>query len=215
MADAKISALADIVTLAAGDKVPVADLSDLTASKSATMTELVTYLQTLGMPRVRRLNSQHSNSTTTATIISDLSITLEAGTYMFDFQLFVRAGAITTSPMFALNFTGTLTTKNWWFEYADASATLLAAIGTIDDVGVTTVGFGMRSAQNVLATTTANMGNTGSANAMATITTDHLVKISGLIIVTVSGSLNLYHGSETATATTTEVGSSLSVIRTA
>jgi hypothetical protein len=47
MADTKISALADIVALAAGDKVPVADASDLTVSKSATMTQINTYLRTL------------------------------------------------------------------------------------------------------------------------------------------------------------------------
>src|SRR5258708_3188221 len=47
MSDTKISALADIVALAAGDKVPVADASDLTASKSATMTEVNTFLRTL------------------------------------------------------------------------------------------------------------------------------------------------------------------------
>jgi hypothetical protein len=43
MADTKISALGDIVTLAGGDKVPVADASDLTVTKSATMDEVVTY----------------------------------------------------------------------------------------------------------------------------------------------------------------------------
>ena len=40
MADTKISALTDVVALAAGDKVPVADASDLTVGKSATMTEI-------------------------------------------------------------------------------------------------------------------------------------------------------------------------------
>lgn len=49
MSDTKISALADVVALAAGDKVPVADASDLTATKSATMTELNAYLQTLAL----------------------------------------------------------------------------------------------------------------------------------------------------------------------
>jgi hypothetical protein len=44
MADTKISALADVVTLAAGDKVPIADASDLTVSKSATMTEVQTFI---------------------------------------------------------------------------------------------------------------------------------------------------------------------------
>jgi hypothetical protein len=44
MADTKISALGDIATLAAGDKIPVADVSDLTVSKSATMTEVATFV---------------------------------------------------------------------------------------------------------------------------------------------------------------------------
>ncbi len=195
--------------------MPVADLSDLTASKSATMTQLVTYLQTLGMPVVKRLNSQHSNSSTTATIMADLSATLDAGTYTFDYRLLVRTSSATVSPMLAINFTGTAAVKNFWFEYADASATLLAAIGTIDDVGASSVGFGMRSAQNAYATTTANMGNTSSANAMSTTTTDHMVQITGIVIVTASGSLDLYHGSESGSATTVEIGSSLVVVRTA
>lgn len=47
MADTKISALTDVVTLAAGDKVPVADASDLSVSKSATMTEVQTFVKNL------------------------------------------------------------------------------------------------------------------------------------------------------------------------
>lgn len=44
MANTKISALGAIDALAAGDKVPVADASDLTATKSATMTQVQTYI---------------------------------------------------------------------------------------------------------------------------------------------------------------------------
>ena len=50
MASTKISALADVVTLASGDKVPVADASDLTATKSATMTEIGAYILPLAYP---------------------------------------------------------------------------------------------------------------------------------------------------------------------
>jgi hypothetical protein len=49
MADTKISALTGIGTLAAGDKIPVADASDLTVTKSATMTDVKTYLDTLAL----------------------------------------------------------------------------------------------------------------------------------------------------------------------
>jgi hypothetical protein len=44
MSNTKISALTAIDAVAAGDKVPVADASDLTATKSATAAQLSTYL---------------------------------------------------------------------------------------------------------------------------------------------------------------------------
>lgn len=46
MADAKISAVSAIDAVAGGDKVAVADASDLTASKSATADQLKTYMTT-------------------------------------------------------------------------------------------------------------------------------------------------------------------------
>lgn len=46
MASTKISALTAIDALASGDKLPVADASDLTATKSATMTQVNTFVNT-------------------------------------------------------------------------------------------------------------------------------------------------------------------------
>lgn len=50
MADAKISALGDIVTLAAGDKIPIADASDLSVTKNTTPAEIVSFVQTYAVP---------------------------------------------------------------------------------------------------------------------------------------------------------------------
>jgi hypothetical protein len=50
---------------------------------------------------------------------------------------------------------------------------------------------------------------------VASTGTDILCFIEGIIIVTGSGDLELWHSSETATNTSVEVGSSLVVIRTA
>lgn len=50
MADTKISALTDIVTLAAGDKIPVADASDLTVTKSTTTAQVATYVLNNAQP---------------------------------------------------------------------------------------------------------------------------------------------------------------------
>lgn len=47
MANTKISALTNIGTLASGDEIPVADASDLTVTKSATMTNVQTFVTNL------------------------------------------------------------------------------------------------------------------------------------------------------------------------
>lgn len=205
--------LAAASSIAAGNELLLAQ-SDV--AKSMTLTQLVTYLQTLGMPRVKQLTSQHSISSSTATKVTGLDMTLEAGTYTFQYFIIEQSATVTVAPLYALNFTGTVTTQKWWFQYADLSSTLLAAIGTAaHDVTTSTLGFQMAQANDDFGTTTGDMHPVATTNAVQTINTDILVRITGLLEVTVSGDLQLYHGSETATATSVEVGSSLVVVRTA
>ena len=214
MADTKISALAAASAAAAANELAI---NEAGTSKKLTIAQIVTYLQANGMPRVRQLTSQHSVSSTTATKVTDLDMTLETGTYTFEYYLYERSATITVAPLFGLNFsTGSATRFNWWFQYADLSATLLAAIGTAaHDTSTSTLGFQMAKAEDDMATTTPNMGPFATTNAVQTINTNILVKITGLIVVATQGNLELWHGSETATATSVEVGSSLIVIRTA
>jgi hypothetical protein len=205
-----VDLLADAAALADANKLLVVQSG---VAKDAALTALITYLQTKGMARPKRLNSQHSNSTTTGTKVTDLDMTLEAGTYTFDYRLIVRSSSAGVAPTFAFNFTGTAAPVRWWYQYADLSATLLAAIGTIShNVTTQTLGFGMSQSEDTEATTAANMGPTGGVQTTAT---DIMVKITGLIVVSVSGNLELWHASEAANATTVEVGSSLVVIQTA
>lgn len=225
MADTKISGLSAITgaNLATGDLLAVVDVSDTTmagsgSDKKTTLDDLVTWLQAnKGLPRVKRLGSQHSNSTTTPTKVTDLDMTLEAGTYTFNYWIIERSATITVAPLYNFNFSGTATVARWWFQYADLSSTLLAAIGTVShNVSTPTLGFQMAQSEDTMATTaTGNMHPSATTNAVQTTATDILVKITGLLVITVSGDMQLYHGSETATATTVEVGSSLVVVRTA
>lgn len=218
MADQKISDMTDVTTLAAGDKIPVADISDLTVNKYCTLTEIATFLKSaIGMPRVAQLTSQHSTSSTTPSKVTGLDMTLEAGTYVFDYFIIEQSATITVAPQYNFNFTGTATTARWWFQYADLSGTLLAAIGTAaHNVTTSTLGFGMSQSEDTMQTTaTGNMHPFATTNAVQTTNTDILVKITGLLEVTVSGNMELWHGSETSTATSVEVGSSLVVTRTA
>lgn len=208
--------------MANDDHIPVVDDDDVTMNTTGTnklmlLSELIIALQKRGMPRIKRLDTQHSVSTTACTKVTGLDMPLEPGTYKFNYDLLVQATLISAGPLFNLNFsTGTVTKKGWWFQYADLSATLLAAIGTMaHDTSTSTLGFQMAKAEDDFATTaTGNMGPTATTNDVQTVNTDHLAKISGLLVVTVAGTLELWHGSAAANATSVEVGSSLEVIRT-
>jgi hypothetical protein len=205
-----IDLLADAAALADADKLAVIQSS---VAKDAALTALVTYLQTKGMPRIARLGSQHSISSGTGTEVTGLSMTLEAGTYVFRYHLIIRqATATTDAPQFGINFTGTSTTKNFILSFADAATALTANTYIMDNVGIKTAGFMDAMAHNALSTTAPNMGTTVGVAATGA---DILCFIDGLIIVTVAGDLELWRSSEGANASTTEVGSSLTVIRTA
>ncbi len=65
MADTKVSALTAIDAVAAGDKVPVADASDLTASKSATFTQMMTFFRTNFVPTAPTVISVGAEFTST------------------------------------------------------------------------------------------------------------------------------------------------------
>jgi hypothetical protein len=208
-----IDLLGNAAALADADKLAVVQSG---AAKDAALSALVTYLQTKGMPRVKQLTAVHSTSVIAPTKVTDLDIVLEPGTYTFDYYLIERSATITVGPQYNINFsTGTVTKKNWWFQYADLSSTLLAAIGTAaHDTSTADLGFQMAKAEDDFATTAAgNMGPTAAP--VQTVATDIMVKITGILVVTVQGTLELWHGSETATATSVEAGSSLVVNRTA
>lgn len=209
MADTKTSALTAVTTPAGTDEIHV---NQGGTSKKLTLAQIEAYLETRGMPRVTRLNSVHSNSTTTGTEVTDLSQTLEAGTYTVDYTLIVRSATATVGPMMGVNFTGTAAVKTFTAFWPDASTALTAY--TADMASEGTKGLGVLSGMptKTYSTTAPNLGTTvGVKNTAA----DTPMFIKGILIVTVAGDLELWHSSETATATTVEIGSSLVVVRTA
>jgi len=210
MADTKISALTAATVAALANELAI---NEAGTSKKLTVQQIKDLLATLGLPRVTRLNTQHSISSTTGTEVTDLSQTLEAGTYTFKYSLLVRSATATVSPLLGVNFTGTGSPR-MHFRFADESAALTAEVHTMSDQGATAFGFISGMANSVETTTAPNMGSTAT-NAVSATATDILVIIEGIIVVTASGDLELWHSSETATATSVEVGSSLVVHRTA
>lgn len=213
MADTPISGLTAVGTgnLAGGDEFPINDVS-IPGTRKATITNLRNFLQeNFGLPRVSRLNSQHSISSTTGTAVAGLTQTLEAGTYTFTYALMVRSATATVGPMLGINFTGTGAPR-MHFRFADATTVITAEVHAMSNQGNKGFGFISGMASNTETTTAPDMGTTIGVAATAT---DILCFIEGILIVTVAGDLELWHSSETATATSVEVGSSLVVIRTA
>lgn len=74
MADTKISALTAVDAVAADDKVAIADASDLTASKSATFTQIATHLQKIPASRYVHV-SMSAGVTTTGANVTPVSVT--------------------------------------------------------------------------------------------------------------------------------------------
>jgi hypothetical protein len=189
-------------------------ISQSSVAKALSLTQLVTYLQTLGMPRVIKLGSQHSISSATATKVTGLDMTLEAGTYVYKYSLLVQQATSTgDGPQFGINFsTGTATVKAHGLWFWDATSAITAQTFIMDNVGVKGFGYIDGVASNAYTTTAPDMGTTVGVTATGS---NLLAMLEGIIVVTVTGNLELWRASEGANASTTEVGSSLVVIRTA
>lgn len=182
--------------LAPGDSMHFEKSQGWTISRSATY------------PLTKVLGSDHSNSTTTPTKISDLSVaSLPVGTYVAEWFIDYQSGATTTGIRFDVNFTGTLSEIVWNQTWIDVSATASTAAADQDEVlstGGVVGGFASRAAG------TAGRGTTISVD---TANADLFMRITALFTVTVAGDLELYHGSEVAAASTVKAGSALNLRR--
>ena len=206
-----VDTLAAASAIAAGNETI---LIQSAAAKSMTLTQLVTYLQTLGMPRVLKLGSQHSISSATGTKVTGLDMTLEAGTYTYKYNLLVQQATSTgDGPQFGINFsTGTAAVKAHGVRWWDATTAITAQTFIIDNVGVKGFGYIDGNVSNAYTTTAPDMGTTVGVTATGV---NLYIILEGIIVVTIQGNLELWRASEGANASTTEVGSSLQVIRTA
>jgi len=203
--------------LQTGDIFLVVDVSDTTGdgngtTKKITAQTIANGLQLLSAyPRVKRVSTQHSISSTTGTVVPDLTIALEIGTFLFTYTLLVRSATSTVGPMVGVNFTGTGNPRQIAY-WADNTAALTDETYGMSNQGSKSFGFIAGMADSTKSTTAPAMGTTVGVKTTAT---DTLMIVQGIIIVTVAGNLELYHSSETATVTSVEVGSSLMVNKTA
>lgn len=148
------------------------------------------------------LGSNHANATTTPGAVTGLAATLDAGTWLAKYWLVYQTAATTTGIQMYLDHTGTTTRlAGTWYQLTTGGA---AATGVGDQATTATAqmveGKGQR-ADNVASGTTQGVD---TANA------DQFAVYEALIVVTVSGTLNLMMNSEVgASAATIMSGSTL------
>ncbi|MDP2413450.1 hypothetical protein, partial [Daejeonella sp.] len=149
-----------------------------------------------------------ANATTTLNVVTGMTTTVAAGTYTFQYFVRYQSSVTTTGVRFAVNHTGTVSTFVWNWRYSDVGSA--ASTATPDQDGIiaasqVVAGFASR------AVSTTTRGTTLSVD---TANSDMLVIIEGVMIVTATGSLQLYHGSETAASTQVMAGTSLILTKT-
>ncbi len=155
-------------------------------------------------PVVVSLASDQSNSTTTPTELTGLSVVnLQPGTYVANYYIWYQNGATTTGIRFDLNFTGTVTVFLWNQSWVDASATAATAAADQDAVAAT------GHVYAAFASRAKGSAGRGTTISVDTANGDMLMRIEALFIVTVAGDLELWHGSEVAAISTVKAGSSL------
>lgn len=221
MADSKISALTEIGEAADPDLFVLVDVDDTTQAASGTtkkisLTALVEAISSRLTPaddariflKALAANAP-TNSTVTLTKIANLDQALAAGTYYFRYAIRYQAGATGTGVRFNVNFTGTTSTFQFQWMFGDVSATAATAAPDQDQQLATAAVTSIFTSR--VKRTTAAGGTTLSVDAA---NSDMLMIIEGLFICSTSGTLELYHGSEVAAASTVMAGSSLMVLKT-
>jgi hypothetical protein len=193
------------VTLLAGENL-ILDAAGNWRHKDANGAE---YANQSGSPLVvKSLLADQSNSTVTPTEVTGLTLAVGPGTYAFDYYIRYQAAAATTGIRLDVNHTGTVTAFIWnqyWVGSLNTTSSdapdqdMIAALG------------GVMSAFASRAKGTAGRGTTLSVD---TAGGDMLMRIEGMMIVTVAGNLALWHGSEVAAASTIKAGTSLVLIKT-
>jgi hypothetical protein len=169
-----------------------------TAAINTNTTQLATcaFVQTGGPVKVLALASDQANAQTTMVRVSGMDVTVPSGTYIFEYYIRAQTSNTANSMKFAVNHTGT--TTSFIYNLFFPSAGVIAATGAVDQESNPTTG----SIWAVHATRVINT-TLGPQTDIDTINADTLYKIEGFVIVTVSGTLQLFHGSETAGVTST------------
>lgn len=185
------------VTLLAGERIALRDnvptrVVDANGVEKTNPNALVTS---------KRLSADLSNSTTTAAKVTNLDLACPVGTYIFEYFVLYTSSVVTTGIKLGCNHSGTV--ASFVYDMYGTTADITTNTSLMDQDVLLTTGATMSSWAARAKTTTAPMISSG----VDTINVDVFMMISGLVIVTADGNMELYHASETANSTTVKAGS--------
>lgn len=144
----------------------------------------------------KNLGTDLTSSSVTMVKVTDLDQVVGVGTWIFEYHVMWQTTTTATAIKLGVNHSGTVT--RFVVEATGFEATTAAATGAQD---ATHTAFGLRSGgqNNAVSTSTSIFGPTSVTAADQ----DHYTVIRGLIVVSVSGNLELYFGSEATGSTQT------------
>lgn len=157
---------------------------------------------------IKRLDADVSISNSTPAAVSGLTTATGLGTYVFNYYVLAQSSATSVGLKFSVNYTGTVT--SFVANYSWMSGTSTASDDVIDQDHVAAAA-SVYSGFSARAKSTAGWGTLTDVD---TQNADLLFVVEGLMIVSVAGNLELYHGSDSANATTVKAGTSLILFKT-
>lgn len=203
MADTKITALpAASLPPGAADVIPIVQGG---ISRQITRADLVN-------DTFRTLTATQASTSTTAAAVTGLGVTLGQGQYLVKYWVCYRAAATTTGIQMYLTHTGTTTRcAATWYTLSGGAATPVGTVNGLADQATGTTaqpleGKGQRASGTA----------SGTTQGVDTANADQFAVLEGIVIVTVSGTLNLMFNTEVASSAVTMMeGTSVTITRTA
>lgn len=147
-----------------------------------------------------------ANATTTNAKITSLDTLVDVGHYEFIYGVVYQSSVTTTGIKLAVNHTGTTTMFVANMRFVSTGTT--ATSGVADQDALVNTGQTMEG----MATRTKN-GSMGPTAGVDTTSSNMYAIVEGTMIVTVSGNIELYHGSETANSTQVMAGTYLKLTK--
>jgi hypothetical protein len=204
MADSKYSALTAVTTL---DGTEEWGVNQAGTSKKVSLALIKSLSNYVPVSVASLASDATANATTTAAKITGLDLVVGPGIYQFQYFIRYVSSVTTTGVKFSVNHTGTLTAFLCNMRYVDAAAT--ASTGAHSQAANASTAHVMGAYSARAKSNTASMGPTLSADS----TGDMFMILEGILVVSVSGNIELYHASETAASTTVKAGSSLMLVK--